>query len=47
MKTYYKGIDISKNTIKLYNIFGNKLLIVFRYSGTPKQRKKIIDKYIF
>jgi hypothetical protein len=47
MKTiYYKGFDISKNIIKVYDNFGKKLFLEFRFE-TPKQRKKLIDKYIF
>ena len=47
MKTiYYKGFDIKYNILRTFDSFGNSVVLRFRFE-TPKQRKKIIDKYIF
>ena len=46
MKVYYKGIDINKNSFNIYDSFGNKAFLEFKFESF-KERKKIIDKYIF
>jgi hypothetical protein len=47
MKTiYYKGFDIKQNILIAFDSFGKKRVLRFRFE-TPKQRKKLIDKYIF